>query len=237
MGGVISAITGSAGSNSANKALQQGGNNAIDILKQIYDQTRTDNAPWLQHGQQSSDELGYLLGLGDQSGYQGINSANGNFGSLLQPFSMADYQEDPGYAFRLAQGTKALQNSAAAKGNLLSGAYLKGLDNYSQGLASQEYQNAYNRYNTNQGNVFSRLSGVSQSGQNASSADQSAGQNYGNAASGITMNMANATAANKINQADAWGTGLNSLISSFSGSPTPSGFGQDIMWSGPRQGV
>jgi hypothetical protein len=57
--------------------------------------------------------------------------------------------KDPGYDFRLAQGMKALQGSAAASGGLLSGPTLKAITDYSQGAASQEYQNAFNRFAAN----------------------------------------------------------------------------------------
>jgi hypothetical protein len=52
---------------------------------------------------------------------------------------------DPGYQFRLQQGQKALERSAAARGALNTGGTLANTMDYSQGLASQEYQNAYNR--------------------------------------------------------------------------------------------
>jgi len=57
----------------------------------------------------------------------------------------ADMVTDPGFQFRLAQGQQALENSASARGTLRGGAQLKGLVDYQQGAASQEYQNAYNR--------------------------------------------------------------------------------------------
>lgn len=63
------------------------------------------------------------------------------------PFSDAEFKADPGYQFRLDQGNKAIQNLAAATGNLNSGRALKDAMNFSSGLASQEYQNAYGRYN------------------------------------------------------------------------------------------
>ncbi len=59
-----------------------------------------------------------------------------------------NFQADPGYAFRLAEGIKALEQSAAARGNLLSGTTGKALQRYGQGLASQEYSNAFNRFQT-----------------------------------------------------------------------------------------
>ena len=62
------------------------------------------------------------------------------------PFSMAQFQADPGYGFRMSEGMKALERSAAARGGLLSGATLKGVQRFGQDLGSQEYQNAFNRY-------------------------------------------------------------------------------------------
>jgi len=53
--------------------------------------------------------------------------------------------DDPGYAFRQQQGMQGIENSAMAKGGLMSGNALKASQNYGQELASQEYGNAYNR--------------------------------------------------------------------------------------------
>jgi hypothetical protein len=61
-------------------------------------------------------------------------------------FGTEQFQQDPGYAFRLSEGMKALDRTAAARGGLLSGATLKGAQRYGQDMASQEYQNAFNRY-------------------------------------------------------------------------------------------
>jgi hypothetical protein len=46
----------------------------------------------------------------------------------------------------MSEGMKALERSAAARGGLLSGGTLKGIQRFGQDLASQEYQNAFNRY-------------------------------------------------------------------------------------------
>ena len=65
-----------------------------------------------------------------------------------KPFTAADMVNyDPGYKFRLAQGIQGVNNSGAARGMQLSGAQLKALDNYSQGLASSEFGAANDRYN------------------------------------------------------------------------------------------
>lgn len=55
------------------------------------------------------------------------------------------FKQDPGYQFRLKEGSKALQNSAAARGTLLTGATAKALQGYGQEQASQEYGAAYGR--------------------------------------------------------------------------------------------
>ena len=65
--------------------------------------------------------------------------------AFTPPSGQEVLNQDPGYQFRLDQGMKAIQQSAAAKGGLLSGAMLKGTQRFGQGLASQEYQNAYQR--------------------------------------------------------------------------------------------
>lgn len=62
------------------------------------------------------------------------------------PFGMPQFQTDPGYNFRLAEGLKALERSASARGLLQSGGTLKGIQQYGQNIASDEYQNAFNRY-------------------------------------------------------------------------------------------
>jgi len=67
-------------------------------------------------------------------------------GTTVSPGNPMDFFNDEGYKFRLAEGKKAIENSAAARGNMLSGATLKGLENFASGLASDEYGAAYNRY-------------------------------------------------------------------------------------------
>src|SRR4029453_17269270 len=60
-------------------------------------------------------------------------------------FAFQFSQDDPSYQFRLGEGQKALERSAAARGTLLGGGTLKAITNYGQKAASQEYQSAYDR--------------------------------------------------------------------------------------------
>lgn len=63
----------------------------------------------------------------------------------LSSYAKYDFKQDPGYEFRMQEGIKALDRSAAARGSLNSGAQLRRLTRYGQDYASAEYQNVYNR--------------------------------------------------------------------------------------------
>ena len=97
--------------------------------------------------------------------------------SRYTPFSMEQFQQDPGYAFRMREGLKALDRTAAARGGLLGGNQLRGITQFGQDLASQEYTNAFNRYQSERAarlNPLQSLAGMGQS--NAATMAQQAGQ-------------------------------------------------------------
>jgi hypothetical protein len=122
------------------------------------------------------------------SGYYG-DPNDSEYGSFTKPFDVEEFYkyQDPGYWFRLQQGTQGLQNSAAAGSGALSGAALKDLMTFNQDSASQEYGNAFNRYQTQQGNIFSRLLSTAQLGQNAAAGVGASGtQLAGNAGQAIS---------------------------------------------------
>jgi len=80
-------------------------------------------------------------------------------------FGMDQFTQDPGYAFRLSEGMKGLERTAAARGGLLSGSTLKAAQRYGQEMGSQEYMNAFNRYQTERAaqlNPLQSLAGVGQ---------------------------------------------------------------------------
>jgi hypothetical protein len=85
--------------------------------------------------------------------------------SRYTPFGMGEFQADPGYAFRLSEGQKALDRQAAARGGLISGGALKAAQRYGQEMGSQEYTNAFNRYQTERQarlNPLQSLAGMAQ---------------------------------------------------------------------------
>jgi hypothetical protein len=107
---------------------------------------------------------------------------------------MDQFQADPGYGFRFAQGQKALERSAAARGGLLSGNTGGALQQYGQGMASQEYQNAFNRYQAERQARLGPLQSLAGIGQTSVNALGQAGGNYANSVGNIGMNQANIAA-------------------------------------------
>lgn len=137
------------------------------------------------------------------------------YGSLLRDFSMSDFQQDPGYGFRMSEGLKALDRTAAARGGLLSGAALKGAERYGQDLASQEYQNAFNRYQTNRANKLNPIQSLAGVGQTTANTLGSAGQTYATNAGEAYMQGANARASGYIGSANAWSNALGQASNAY----------------------
>lgn len=125
------------------------------------------------------------------------------FGSLMRDFSMADFEADPGYAFRQSEGMKGIESSAAARGGLLSGGALKGIQRFGQDLASQEYGNAYQRFNANQTNKYNRLAGIVNTGQGATNQVSNAAGQFGQQAGSNMIGAGNAQAAGIVGSANA----------------------------------
>lgn len=128
---------------------------------------------------------------------------NADFGKLSKSFTMNDFQADPGYQFRMDEGNKGIERSAAARGGQLSGATMKALARFGQGTASNEYQNSYNRFNNDQTTQFNRLSGIAGTGQQQVNQLGQAGQNYASSVGNNTMNTGNQIASNTIGAGNA----------------------------------
>jgi hypothetical protein len=108
-------------------------------------------------------------------------------GALTGTFKPSDLTTDPSYQWRLNQGLQALKASGAATGMLQTGQGLKDINDYAQGAASQEYQNAFNRYQTNQNNIYNRLQGIIAPGSAAATAAGTAAQSTGSNIANTTM--------------------------------------------------
>jgi hypothetical protein len=141
--------------------------------------------------------------------------ASPEYGSLMRDFTMEDYQEDPGLAFRREQGERGLARARASQGMLRSGSYLKDAMKYNSGLASQEFGNSYDRFNNNNSMRFNRLASVIGAGQtSAGQLGQAAGQ-FGQQIGSNIMGAGNATAAGQVAGANAWGNTLGQIGSAY----------------------
>lgn len=164
-------------------------------------------------------------------------------GSLTSSFTPSDLTKDPGYQFRINQGEQALKAAGAATGTLQTGQGLKDINDYAQDAGSQEYQNEFNRFQTQQGNEYNRLLGASGVGSPAANASSSAntataGDIANTTMSGVNSSNqnliggANASAAGTVGQANALIGGLGSGANTWMGYqylnrvPTPGFVGQ-----------
>ena len=108
-------------------------------------------------------------------------------GTLGGSFTPDQYLESPDYQFNLDQGMQALDRTQSARGNLYSGQAVKEASRFQQGLASQGYQDAYNRWLQTQQNRYGQLSGQQNIGYGAAGGQNVIGINEGNNAADATM--------------------------------------------------
>ena len=189
---VVSSAIGANASSKAAKAQAGAANQAADLQQQQYEQTRADQAPWRAAGEQA---LNKLIPMSDYT-----------------KFGMDQFQADPGYAFRLSEGQKALDRSAAARGGLISGSALKAASRYGQEMGSQEYQNAFNRYQTERSAALNPLQSLAGIGQSATNQVGAAGQNYANNAGQAYGAAGQAAASGYMGTANAIGQGVSQYL-------------------------
>jgi hypothetical protein len=166
---------------------------AADLQKQQFDRQVQLSEPWRRAGEQALNKLVPIA-------------------TNYTPFGMSQFQQDPGYAFRLSEGMKGLERSAAARGGLLSGATMKGIQQYGQDLASQEYTNAFNRYQTERQARLAPLQSLAGVGQTTAQQIGQAGQ-YMAANVGEQMtNAAQARASGYVGSANAINQGIGNYL-------------------------
>jgi len=160
IGGVTKGIGSLIAGNSQADAYRDAANQANNKLTDTYNQIRTDYTPYTSVGTNAANKLNTYL-------------------NTPQTFKMSDFYSDPGYQFTLQQGQNAVNNSAAARGGLLSGSAAKGLTNYTTGLANQTYGDAYNRWMGNRQQTYSEIMGAANLGANATNQVSNAGLSTG----------------------------------------------------------
>ena len=229
IGGAISA----GGAESAASTQAGAQENAANLQEQMFQQTVGNEAPYRQAGAGAQSELNYLLGIGTpgQSGQYGATAANGGgaggYGSLLTPFTTANFKQlSPAYNFQLQQGAQNTLSGAASGQGALSGAAMTGLQANNQGMANTAFNNAFNQYQTQQGNIYARLAGIAQTGQAAASNQATGASNFGSsigsqvAGAGASLAGGTVGAANSISN----GIGNAALYSAFGGGGSGNSF-------------
>jgi len=181
---------------------------ASRLQREMFDEQVRLQEPFRQGGLTGQNRIMELLGIGG-------NAAAGDYGRYGRDFSMNDFEADPGYAFRLAEGNKALERSAASRGMLLSGSMFKGLQRYGQEMGSQEYQNAFNRYQTNRSNQLNPLQSLMGAGQTATNTLSNAAGQLGGQLGENAIGAGNARASGYVGQANAYTNAINGVANAF----------------------
>jgi hypothetical protein len=187
----VSLIGGSQQSNAAQRAAETTGaasDRSVALQQRMYDENVARQQPFYQAGVNALPEL--------------VNA------SKYTNFGMDQFKADPGYAFRLGEGQKALERSAAARGGLLSGGTGKALQQFGQDMGSQEYTNAFNRYQTERAARLQPLQSLTGFGQTIANT-------LGNAGQTMAGNVGNAYMAQGVNQGNALLAGQQARASSY----------------------
>jgi hypothetical protein len=228
---VVGGVMQSSAASKAAKAQNAAANASLAAEERMYNQSREDLSPYRQQGYAAGNAISAGLGLGtfnrdtlaeqlgikpnDKGEYTTAQQgqidaeiarikASPDYGSLSRSFTINDYEQDPGYQFRLDEGNKAINAAQAARGNFYSGAALKEANKYNSNMASQEYGSAYDRWTNNQNNKFNKLNSVVGTGSGANNTQAQLNQGYAGAQGSIYaaqgQNKANAATA----QGNAW---------------------------------
>lgn len=181
-GAVVSGMFTSSAADSAADAQVQAADRSAQVQMDMYNQSRADMEPWRVTGENALNDL-----------YGMVQAGPGEF------------TQDPGYQFRLDEGQKAIERSAAARGQLLSGSTIKATERYAQDYASNEYNNFLNRYYQSL-TPYQSLAGV---GMTSAGQIANIGQSTAAGVSQAYTNAGDARASGYINSANALGNAAN----------------------------
>jgi len=199
---VAGAYMSSQASKSAAQTQADAANNAIAANQQALAQQTEMSLPYRTAGETAVNQLSAMTQPG---------------GEFTQNFTPADFTAgmDPGYAFRLKEGMNAMNATAAARGGLISGNALKAGQIYGQEMGSQEYNNAFNRYQINRANRLNPLQFLSGQGQAAAAGQAS---NIGSMAASnaaLSTGAANAQAAGQVGSANAYTSAIGQGVGAY----------------------
>jgi hypothetical protein len=206
-GSVAGGLLGAYGANKAAGISADASANALELQRNIYNQQTALNDPYRTAGLTAQNKMLSVLGLGGDTNAPG-------YGQYAKDFSMADYTADPGYGFRLSEGMKLLKHQGS-RGGLISGGTMKGLQDYAQSSASQEYGNAFARYQAERAARLQSLGNLMSSGQAATNQQSAAAGNYGANAAGTITNAGNVAGSAALGGATTLGNALSTGASAY----------------------
>lgn len=176
LGGIVDAITG-AGTATGTQGLKD---STRDVTKQYNDLLKRITgmfSPYQAAGAGALPQLRQMTAKGFQPG---------------------DLTQDPGYKFALEQGMGAVANAGGVQGSPFGGATLAEMQKFGTGLASQTYNDAFSRWQTQVGNLQS-LAGL---GANAAQAQSGTMADLLASLAGVSSGNAQAAASNQASQSD-----------------------------------
>jgi len=215
---VGSAVVGGLASRSAARTQARAADRSADLQQQQFQRQLELQEPWRKAGEQA---LNRLIPLATE----------------YTPFSTRQFQADPGYGFRMAEGMKALERSAAARGGLLSGDTLKGAQRFGQDLASQEYQNAFNRYQAERQARLSPLQSLAGVGQTSVQQLGQAGQQMASGVGEALTSGAAARASGYVGGANALTQGLGTYLNYSQGQDLLNRMNPSASYRPPQMGL
>jgi hypothetical protein len=159
--------------------------------------------------QQSREDLGPYR----ETGYTALKDIEKMKPFLTAQFGPEQFGQylDPSMAFRQRLGTQATERLANVGGGAISGNTLRALTDYGQNLASTEYGNAFNRFQTERGNIYNTLANIAGMGQNAVNTGVNAGQNFASQQTGLITGQAAALGAGNVGAANAYAGALGNV--------------------------
>jgi len=181
---------------------------ASRLQREMFAEQNRLQEPFRQGGLTGQNRLMELMGIGGDAGSEG-------YGRFSRDFGMDDFEADPGYAFRLSEGNRQLERSAASRGMVLSGQMFKGLQRFGQDMGAQEYQNAFNRYQTNRSNQLNPLQSLMTQGQGAANQLTGAAGLLGSQLGENALGAGNARSAGYTARGNATAGMWNSLGNAF----------------------
>jgi hypothetical protein len=196
VGGIASGYLGSEGAKSAAEQQAAAMRYSADIQKQMFDKATALNQPYVDFGQTG------ISGLKEQLPY------------LTSQFTTQDFYNniDPSYQWRLSQGQRQAAQAANVGGGFIGGNALTALNDYTQGSASTEYQNAFTRQLQQKQNIYSSLYNIAAMGQNAASKTGTNAMQYGQNVGQLATAGGAVQAAGTMGATNAITGGINQAI-------------------------